>query len=89
MPVSGLYPLPYPLAADNALDVPLHPLGAVPLHLFGHMTVYIEGKSGGGVSQVALDRLDTVSILQRQHRKSVTQVMHSGLGLSDLNSQLF
>jgi len=71
MPLSGLYPSPYPLVADSALDVPLHPLSAVPLHLFGYMAVHIEDKSGGGMAQVALDSLDTVPILQRQHRKSV------------------
>lgn len=40
------FPFHFPLTADS-LDVFLHPIGAVSLHLIGHMAVHIQGKSGG------------------------------------------
>ena len=43
------FPFSFPLSAD-ILNVILHSVCAAPLHLFGDMTVNIQGKSSGGMA---------------------------------------
>ncbi len=45
----------------------LHPVRAGPFHLLRDVAVYIQGKGGGMVSQVALHRLYIVSGPERIH----------------------
>ena len=44
----------------NLVDVLLHPVGAVPLHLVSNVTVFVQGKRCGGMSEISLDGLDVV-----------------------------
>ena len=41
----------------NRLQVAFHAVGAFFFHLVGDMTVYIQGEAGGGVTEIALQRL--------------------------------
>lgn len=52
---AGEYPLIYPLQVQNVLDIGFHTRGALPLHLVGDVSVYVQGKGRGGVAQIALD----------------------------------
>ena len=69
-----LYPSKYPLqiffckgyfiatstALFHSLNILLHPVGAVPLHLVGNVSVHIQCERRRGVSEVALDRLNII-----------------------------
>ena len=69
-----------PLLAHNALNVLLHPLGALPAHLVRHMAVHIKGKGSGGVAQIPLHRLDVIPGLDCGHRIAVAQIMKADGG---------
>lgn len=70
MPVDP-YPDPYALfndlSARQGLDEPLHPVRRLLAHLLGHMAVYVQGESGGGVAQIALNGLNVVLALDGDH----------------------
>ena len=51
----------------HTLDVLLHPVGTVTLHLVGHMAVHVQGERRRGVAEVALDRLNVVPAPYRGH----------------------
>ena len=51
----------------HALDVLLHSIGAVPLHLVSHMAVNIRRERRCGVTEIALDCLDIVPASYRGH----------------------
>ena len=57
----------FPLPSGNAPDKVLHPLCAFPLHLLSHMTIDVQGKSGGSVAQVSLHGLNVVPAFYRCH----------------------
>ena len=42
---AGEYPLIYPLQVQNVLDIGFHTRGALPLHLVGDVSVYVQGLS--------------------------------------------
>ena len=81
--------MPYPLAADGPFYVPFHPVRTVPLHLLRYMTVYVQGKGRRCAAQVALDGFYIVTVLERQHRKRVAEVMDTGVGCVNTDGQLF
>ena len=47
-------------ALFHPLNVLLHPVGTLPLHLVGNMTVYIQRKCRRSVAEVALHRLNII-----------------------------
>ena len=53
--------------SSDGINKFLHPVGAVLPHFVGHMAVHIQGKSCGGVSQIALHRFDVVPGFDRGH----------------------
>lgn len=60
-------PIGSPTALIEVVDILLHPVGAVTLHLVRDMAVHIQGEAGCGMAQVPLHRLDVVSGLNRDH----------------------
>ena len=51
----------YPISgAGNALDKCLHAVGTVLLHLIGDVTINVQSKGCGGMTQVALHGFDIV-----------------------------
>ena len=52
----------------SILNKLLHPIRTFLFHLFSNMTVDIQSKGGGGMSQVALHRFDVVPAFYRGHR---------------------
>lgn len=53
------------------VDVLLHPVGAIPLHLVRDVAVDIQGKGRGSVAKVPLDGLHVVTGLERGHREGM------------------
>ena len=70
------FPLRFPLSAYG-LDKGLHPVCTVFLHLFGHMTVHIKGKSGSCVTQILLDSLHIVTGFEGNNGIRVAQIVKS------------
>ena len=53
------------------------------------MSINIQGKGCCSVAQVALDRFDIVSVLERQYCKSVSEIVHPAIWGSNFYSKLF
>ena len=51
---------PVSAASLDAVDVPLHPVRALALHLVGDMAVDIQREGRRGMAEIALHRLDVV-----------------------------
>ena len=85
-----VFPLDLFLAlAGEAFDELLHAVGALLLHLVGNMAIDIQGKDGGGVSQVFLHGLDIIPALDSGHGVAVPQVVEAGGRQADLVGQFF
>ena len=80
------------LIVQNVQNVPLHAICGLLFHLLRGVTVHVEGKGGGSVSQVGLHRLYIVPALDSGNRvavplwhnkdKSENPVFSRGSGLS-------
>ena len=55
----------------NRLQVAFHAVGAFFFHLVGDMTVYIQGEAGGGVTEIALQRLNVITGTERGNGEAV------------------
>ena len=55
-----MFSLWFPLLAGNTLDKLIHPRSTFLLHLLRYVAIDVQRKSGGGVAQVALYRLDII-----------------------------
>ena len=73
------FPLRFPLSADG-LDKSLHSVCTVFLHLFGHMTVHSQGKSGSCVTQIFLNRLHIITGFEGNHCVRVAKIMEADFG---------
>lgn len=80
---AGEYPLIYPLQVQNVLDIGFHTRGALPLHLVGDVSVYVQGKGRGGVAQIALDGFYIIPGADCGHGVTMPQVMEAGIGAAD------
>jgi len=67
----------------NRLQVPFHAVGAFFFHLVGDMTVYIQGEAGGGVTEIALQRLNVITGTERGN---TIQLNLDGVSTSSMNS---
>ena len=54
-------------ASLNAVEILLHPLRALSLHLLRHMTVLVQGERRRMMAQVGLHRLDVVPGTDGRH----------------------
>ena len=78
-----------PRLSVNILDKTLQPVRTVDLHLAGYMTVYLQRKRRGGMSQILLKRLDVHPALDARHSVGVPKIMHPGIWRTDLLCQPF
>jgi len=67
IPCGPVFPYFFPLQIQNALNEVLHPGGAGLLHSLSEVTVAVQGKGGGSMAQIALDRLHIVPGPERIH----------------------
>ena len=66
------------------MHVILHSIRAVPLHLFGDMTIHIQGKGCCCVAQVALDCFYIVPIFDGNNSVLMAQIMKTHLWTAQL-----
>ena len=66
---------------------PLHPVGAVALHLLRHVPVDVECEGCGVVPEVCLHGFDVVAGAQRRDGVRVTQIVESGMGNAGLRGK--
>ena len=64
----------------KVVNIVLHSARALVLHLVGYVTIDIEGKHCGGMSEILLDRFHIIPVLKGQHRIGVTEIMDPALG---------
>jgi len=69
----------------NRLQVPFHAVSALFFHLVGNVTVHIKGKAGGGVTEIALQRLNVITGTERGNGEAVTQIVKASVGAPDLS----
>ena len=65
------------------IEIVLHPVGAVLLHLLGNVPVNVERKRRRSVADVGLYRLDVVAILEREHGEGVPHVVKADIRQAD------
>ena len=79
-----MFPFVFPLCVYRLYKL-LHPGGAGFLHLIGDVSIDIQGKGSGGVSQILLHRLDIIAGLDAGHGVGVPEVVEPGFGAADLH----
>ena len=88
----GGFPCFFPywnLQAGNRLNLLFHPVSAGLFHLGGDMSVNVQRKGGGSVSQVFLHRLNVIPGLNRHNRICMSEVMKPSRRRSDFFHKLF
>lgn len=65
------------LSARQAVEIALHTVSAVLLHLLGNMAVDVKCESGCCMSDVGLYGFDIIAILERNHRIGVPHVVEA------------
>ena len=70
-----LFPYVFPLQIQNILYKTLHPGGAVLLHPFCEVAVFVQGKSSSGVSHICLHGLNVISGSDSVHSVGVAQIV--------------
>ena len=77
------FPLNFPLQAQNVFDIPLHPGGALLLHLICNMAVHVQGEGCRCMAQIPLNGFDIVAGTDRGHGVRVAQIVETGVRTSD------
>lgn len=62
----------------NALNKLLHPFSTGPLHFLRDMPINVQGKGGGMVSEITLNRLNIVPGPKRDHGVAMPEVVQTG-----------
>ena len=72
-----------PLAGFEAVNVLLHPVCALALHLACDVAVHVQREGRRGVAQVALNRLDIIPGTDSGHGVGMTEIVEPGVRQAD------
>ena len=61
----------------HTVDVLLHPVSALTLHLVSYVTVYVQGECCRSVAEIALDRLNVVPCPDGSNGERMSQIVQT------------